>query len=55
MINRKPAFLWKVDVVGLQRKEGVALVAGLVPDGSTKFNFKLPGSPQEDPGLNFSK
>ena len=43
------------NVLGLQRKEGGALVAGLVLDGSNKFNFKLLGSPQEDPGLNFSK
>ncbi len=43
------------NVLALERKDGGSLIAGLVPDGPQKFNFKLLGSPKEDPGLNFSK
>ena len=43
------------NVLSLQRKDGGSLIAGVVPDGDQKFNFKLLGAPQEDPGLNFSR
>jgi tetratricopeptide (TPR) repeat protein len=43
------------NVLALERKEGGSLLAGVVPNGEQKFNFKLLGAPQEDPGLNFSK
>ena len=43
------------NVLALERKDGGSLVAGVVPDGDQKFNFKLLGAPKEDLGLNFSK
>ena len=43
------------NVLALERKDGGSLVAGIVPDGDQKFNFKLLGAPKEDPGLNFSR
>jgi tetratricopeptide (TPR) repeat protein len=43
------------NVVALERKDGGSLIAGVVPAGDNKFNFKLIGSPPEDPGLNFAK
>lgn len=32
-----------------------AAIAGVDPNGQQQFNFKQPGAPGEDPGLNFSK
>ena len=43
------------NVLALERKDGGSLIAGVVPNGEQKFNFKLLGAPKEDPGLNFSK
>jgi hypothetical protein len=43
------------NVLALERKDGGSLIAGVIPEGETKFNFKLLGAPNEDPGLNFSK
>ena len=43
------------NALALERKDGGILIAGLVADGTQKFNFKLLGAPQEDPGLDFSK
>ena len=43
------------NALALERKDGGALIAGLVPDGTEKFNFKLLGAPKEDPGLAFSR
>ncbi len=43
------------NALALERKEGGVLIAGLVADGTQKFNFKLLGAPKEDPGLDFSK
>ena len=43
------------NVLALERKDGGSLIAGLVPNGEQKFNFKLLGAPQEDPGLTFTK
>ncbi len=43
------------NVLTLQRTDGGSLIATVVPDGEKKFNFKLQGGPQEDPGLNFSR
>ena len=43
------------NALALERKDGGVLIAGLVADGTQKFNFKLLGSPKEDPGLDFSK
>lgn len=45
----------EANVLALERQDGGSLVAGVLPDGEQKFNFKLLGAPQEDPGLNFSK
>ena len=41
-------------VLALESKEGGSLIAGVVQEDG-KFNFKLIGSPKEDPGLNFTK
>ena len=43
------------NALALERKDGGILIAGLVADGTQKFNFKLLGAPKEDPGLDFSK
>ncbi|MBC8115053.1 MAG: tetratricopeptide repeat protein [Candidatus Saccharimonas sp.] len=43
------------NILALERKDGGSLIAGVVPNGEQKFNFKLLGAPEEDPGLNFSK
>ena len=43
------------NVLALERKDGGSLIAGVIPNGDQKFNFKLLGAPNEDPGLNFSK
>ena len=43
------------NVLALERKDGGSLIAGIVPEGSGKFNFKLIGAPPEDTGLEFSK
>ena len=48
-------YKYENNVMALERKEGGSLIAGVVPDGTQKFNFKLLGAPKEDPGLNFSK
>lgn len=42
------------NVLALESKEGGSLIAGVVQDNG-KFNFKLMGAPEEDPGLNFTK
>ncbi len=41
-------------VLALESKEGGSLIAGVIQEDG-KFNFKLIGSPKEDPGLNFTK
>lgn len=43
------------NVLALQRKEGGSLIAGILPEGNQKFNFKMIGAPSEDQGLNFSR
>ena len=43
------------NVLALERKDGGSLIAEVTPGGEAKFNFKLLGAPQEDPGLNFSR
>jgi len=43
------------NVLALERKDGGSLVATVTPDGDQKFNFKLLGAPQNDPGLNFAQ
>ena len=43
------------NVIALERKDGGSLIAGVVPTEDDKFNFKLIGSPKDDPGLNFSR
>ena len=43
------------NVLALERKGGGSLIAGVVPNSEQKFNFKLLGAPQEDPGLDFSR
>ena len=43
------------NVLALERKEGGSLIAGVVPSGDQKFNFRLLGAPEEDPGLSFKK
>ena len=48
-------YKYESNAIALERKDGGGLIAGLVPDGPEKFNFKLLGAPQEDPGLDFSK
>jgi tetratricopeptide (TPR) repeat protein len=48
-------YKFESNALALERKDGGMLIAGLVADGTAKFNFKLLGAPQEDPGLNFSK
>ena len=42
------------NVMALESEEGGSLIAGVVQENG-KFNFKLIGAPQEDPGLNFTK
>jgi tetratricopeptide (TPR) repeat protein len=39
----------------LERKDGGSLIGELTPDGEKKVNFKMLGSPGDDPGLNFSR
>jgi tetratricopeptide (TPR) repeat protein len=48
-------YKYESNELALQRKDGGALIAGLVPYGNQKFNFKLLGAPQEDPGLTFTR
>ncbi len=43
------------NVLALERKDGGSLIAEVTPGGEAKFNFKLLGAPQEDPGLDFSR
>jgi tetratricopeptide (TPR) repeat protein len=43
------------NVLALERKDGGSLIAEVTPGGEAKFNFKLLGAPQEDPGLDFGK
>ena len=43
------------NVLALERKDGGSLIAEVTPGGDAKFNFKLLGAPQEDPGLDFSR
>ena len=42
-------------LIVLERSEGGALVANIVPDGDKKFNFKLVGADASDKGLDFAK
>ena len=42
-------------LIVLERAEGGALVANIVPDGDKKFNFKLVGTDAGDKGLDFAK
>ena len=43
------------NVLALERKEGGALIAAVTPGGDAKFNFKLLGAPDDDPGLDFNR
>lgn len=43
------------NVLALERKDGGSLIAEVTPGGEAKFNFKLLGAPEDDPGLDFSK
>ena len=43
------------NVLALERKDGGSLIAAITPAGEAKFNFKLLGAPDDDPGLDFSK
>lgn len=43
------------NVLALERKDGGSLIAVVTPDGETKFNFKMVGAPNEDPGLDFRR
>jgi len=43
------------EVLALETEEGGALVATVTPGAGEKFNFKLVGASEEDPGLNFSR
>ena len=42
------------NVLALERQGGGALIAEVTPHSRGKFNFKLVGAPDDDPGLNFS-
>ena len=42
-------------VLSLENKNGGALIAGVIPEGDKRFNFKLLGAPATDKGLNFSR
>jgi len=48
-------YKYESNELALQRNDGGALIAGVVPHGDQKFNFKLLGAPQEDPGLTFTR
>lgn len=39
----------------LERKEGGSLIFEVTSGGEGKFNFKLLGTDDEDPGLDFSR
>ncbi|NQV23495.1 MAG: hypothetical protein HQ518_03915 [Rhodopirellula sp.] len=43
------------NVLALERTGGGSLIAEVTPSSAAKFNFRMVGAPQEDPGLNFSK
>ncbi len=43
------------NVLALERKDGGSLIAELTPSDDAKFNFKLLGAPEDDPGLDFGK
>ena len=39
----------------LERKDGGSLIGELTPNGDNRVNFKMLGSPGDDPGLDFSR
>jgi len=39
----------------MQSKQGGAMLGQVTLDGDGSFNFKMPGAPQDDPGLTFSR
>lgn len=41
------------NVIALEREGGGSLVAEIGQNDGTRFNFKMAGAPNEDPGLNF--
>lgn len=43
------------NVLALERKDGGSLIAEVTLGGQSKFNFKLLGAPDDDPGLAFSR
>ncbi len=43
------------NVLALERKDGGSLIAEVTLGGASKFNFKMVGAPDDDPGLDFSK
>lgn len=43
------------NVIALEREGGGSLVAEITSNTGAGFNFKMAGSPPEDPGLNFAK
>ncbi len=43
------------NVLALESKEAGSLIAGVTQQADGKFNFRLMGAPQEDPGLNFTQ
>jgi hypothetical protein len=43
------------NVLVLERKDGGSLVAEVTPGGAGKFNFRLLGAGDEDPGLDFNR
>ena len=43
------------NVLALERTGGGSLIAEVTPGGEGKFNFRMLGAPDEDPGLDFSR
>lgn len=43
------------NVLALERKDGGSLIAAVIPSGNRRFNFKLLGASDADPGLDFSR
>lgn len=45
----------EANVLALERTNGGSLIAEITPGGAAKFNFKMLGAPDEDPGLDFNR
>lgn len=43
------------NVIALERDGGGSMVAEITNNDGTRFNFKMVGAPDEDPGLNFAR